>query len=79
MASNILVTGGAGFVGRHLVSRLITEQSKIFILDNFSFASPYQIPEGTEVISGDIRDKKIVREVVNQGDQIVHLSSSQYL
>jgi len=75
MASSTLVTGGDGFVGRHLVSRLIEEDSKVVILDNFSSGSLNRAVKGAEVISGDIRDKKIVRKAVDQVDQIVHLAA----
>ena len=34
--NNILVTGGAGFIGSHLVDRLIEEENKITIFDNLS-------------------------------------------
>ncbi|MCZ6725691.1 MAG: NAD-dependent epimerase/dehydratase family protein [Thaumarchaeota archaeon] len=75
MASSTLVTGGDGFVGRHLVSRLIEENSKVVILDNFASGSLNRVVKGAEVIIGDIRDKKIVRKAVDQVDQIVHLAA----
>jgi len=49
MASSTLVTGGDGFVGRHLVSRLIEENSKVVILDNFASGSLNRVVEGAEV------------------------------
>ena len=75
MASSVLVTGGNGFVGRHLVSRLIENNSKVVILDNFSSGSLNLLIDGAEIINGDIRDTKLVRMAVNQVNQIVHLAA----
>ncbi|MGH7335715.1 MAG: SDR family oxidoreductase [Candidatus Rokuibacteriota bacterium] len=57
-----LVTGGAGFIGSHLVERLLREGVRVRVLDNFSTGSRAMLPfapqygETLEVIEGDIRD-----------------------
>ena len=55
---NVLVTGGAGFIGRHLVKSLLKSGYKVTIFDNFSNSSEKQIASmvdaGLNVIRGDI-------------------------
>jgi len=51
----ILVTGGAGFIGRNLVSRLLSDGHEVTIYDNFS--SSKKEPVGAaRIVEGDIRD-----------------------
>jgi len=59
----ILVTGGAGFIGSHLVKRLLDEKAEVVILDNFSEGKRHNIPEGCSVVKGDIRNRKALDEV----------------
>ena len=72
---NILVTGGAGFIGSTFVRNLIdgklqSEFSKIFILDNLSFAGNIENLTGcindpkVEFIQGDIRDSEVLERVI---------------
>lgn len=72
---NILVTGGAGFIGSTFVRNLIdgklqSEFSKIFILDNLSFAGNIENLNGcindpkVEFLKGDIRDSKVLDRVI---------------
>lgn len=59
----ILVTGGAGFIGSHLVRRLLDEKAEVVVLDNFSEGKRQNIPEGCSVVKGDIRNRKALDEV----------------
>ncbi|MCS6885373.1 MAG: SDR family oxidoreductase [Acidobacteriota bacterium] len=69
----VLVTGGAGFIGSHIVDRLLLEGHKVRILDNFSTGSRNNFPlEKVELIEGDIRDRKIVYEAVEGVDAVLH-------
>jgi UDP-glucose 4-epimerase len=60
--SRVLVTGGAGFIGSHLVERLLGDGHAVRVLDNFSTGSRANLPfvarygATLEVIEGDIRD-----------------------
>jgi len=75
----ILVTGGAGFIGKHLVMKLIELKYDVTILDNFSNEPPTSMDKvsgNVNVISGDIRDREIVDKVVKGIDVIIHLAAA---
>jgi nucleoside-diphosphate-sugar epimerase len=70
-----LVTGGAGFIGSHIVRGLIERGHSVRVLDNFSTGkrpNVVEIAESIEVIEGDIRSFHIVREAVEGVDVIFH-------
>lgn len=76
--STFLVTGGAGFIGSHLVKRLIKEGGKVFVLDNFSTGCKenlYGILDKVIVLEGDIRDKDLVISLTKKVDYIFHLAA----
>ncbi len=72
----VLVTGGAGFIGSHLVDRLI-ERNEVVVLDDFSSGSIDNIKhnmkrDGFTLIKGDILDKSTVKEAVRDVDVVFH-------
>ena len=83
MMKNILVTGGAGFVGSHTVDLLLTRGYKVRILDNL--ASPVHLggnlPDyiSTEVdfVQGDVRDKSAWKSALDSIDSVFHLAAYQ--
>ena len=56
---NIIVTGGAGFIGSHLVDRLIQEGHRVLVIDNLSSGLRTFVNEQAEFLELDIRDTKI--------------------
>jgi UDP-glucose 4-epimerase len=83
---SILVSGGLGFIGRHLIDKLSKEEdySKIIIIDNLSNAQPYSknvIPSNTgskiKFYKTDIRDKRTVSDIIRREkiDACVHLAA----
>jgi dTDP-glucose 4,6-dehydratase len=78
--SKILVTGGAGFIGSHLVDRLIEERFEVAVLDNFRSGRVENIARQLEsekfkLIKGDVRDRRIVKEALDDVDAVVHLAA----
>lgn len=76
--TNILVTGGAGFVGSNLVKRLLTlDVDSVDIVDNLLSAERANIPSDRRVhfIEGSIADNQILDEISDKYDYIFHLST----
>jgi UDP-glucose 4-epimerase len=73
----IFVTGGAGFIGSHVVERLLARGDKVVVYDNFTTGSYGNVPEDTIVVEGDIRDKESTENAVmrHQPDGIIHLAA----
>ena len=73
--SSYLVTGGAGFIGSHIVERLIKEEQKVRIIDNFSSGKLENIShvlDKIELIEADIRDFGAVKKVTEGIDFVLH-------
>jgi UDP-glucose 4-epimerase len=70
-----LVTGGAGFIGSHLVEELLKRNYEVKVLDNFSTGKRENLKEfekDIELIEGDIRSYHIVEKAVKGIDIILH-------
>ena len=67
----VLVTGGAGFIGSHLVDAL-RRRNEVRVLDNLSSGDRERVPADVELIVGDIRDDETVREAAAGVDVIFH-------
>jgi UDP-glucose 4-epimerase len=77
----ILVTGGAGFIGSHLVDRLIREGHKVTVLDDLTTGSQENLSHHTlgefiEFVQGSVLDTKLVSELVSKADYIFHLAAA---
>jgi UDP-glucose 4-epimerase len=72
----ILVTGGAGFIGSHLVDRLLMEGYEVVVFDNLSTGSLDNIPlkknKNLSFIKGDIRDGETVKKALKDIDAVFH-------
>lgn len=76
---NVLITGGAGFIGTHLTSLLKKHGHNVTILDSLTEQihgdSNYISPPNVTFIKGDIRDAKVVRDAVKGIDVVYHLAA----
>lgn len=73
---NILVTGGAGFIGSNLVSELVKAGNNVTVLDNLSSGYKDNIIEGVNFIEGDVRDYQTVEKTMKGVEVVFHLAAS---
>ena len=74
-----LVTGGAGFIGSHLTEKLIQRKDEVIILDNMSTGMPTNLTNTqnkVDLVNGDVLDKKLVDNLVDQCDYVIHLAAA---
>jgi nucleoside-diphosphate-sugar epimerase len=76
--AHVLITGGAGFIGSHLVERL-AGKNRVRVLDTFRRdalrPAKLDLLPGVELVEGDVLDPAAVRRAVEGTDHIVHLAS----
>ena len=72
----ILVTGGACYIGSHMVLALTDAKEQVVVLDNLSTGFEWAIAPQAKLVRGDIGDEELVERVIreNRIDAIVHLS-----
>ena len=71
-----LVTGGAGFIGSHIVDLLLQRKYDVSILDNFSSGSAKNVdPKKAKIIKGDLRRQTDVHNAVKGNDHVLHLGA----
>jgi dihydroflavonol-4-reductase len=69
-----LVTGAAGFIGRHVVAALVQEGTEVRAFDRVG-APLEPLPAAVELITGDIRDREAIRRAVEGCDAVFHLAA----
>ncbi|MHA1986192.1 MAG: NAD-dependent epimerase/dehydratase family protein [Promethearchaeota archaeon] len=83
---NVLLTGGAGFIGSHLFERLINNSNYVLIIDNFSSSETeknlleitknYEIKKDYDLIRGDLADYSILSNLSTDIDIMFHLAAT---
>jgi nucleoside-diphosphate-sugar epimerase len=69
----VLVTGGAGFIGSHLVEALLAHGARVRVLDDLSTGRRENLPQGkVELIQGDIRDLEMCRAACAGMEHVFH-------
>jgi UDP-glucose 4-epimerase len=72
-----LVTGGAGYVGSHLVAHLIDQAADVVVLDNLSQGHAAAVPRGARLVVGDVGDAATLDEIFQRSrfDAVFHFAS----
>jgi dTDP-L-rhamnose 4-epimerase len=81
LGETILITGGAGFIGRAVCGELLRRGNRVRVLDNLveqvhgGSERPRDLPDDVELIVADIRDKESVTNALDGVDSVVHLAA----
>jgi UDP-glucose 4-epimerase len=75
MRRAVLVTGGAGFIGTHLVHALLQRGLKVTVFDNLSVGLRDKLPSGADFVLGDVTDLQAVQKAMTDHDAVVHLAA----
>ena len=77
MVKNILITGGAGYIGSHITEILLKQKKKIVIIDNLSTGYKKLINKKAKFIKADIKNKSKVIKIIKDNDitSIIHLAA----
>jgi UDP-glucose 4-epimerase len=75
----VLVTGGAGFIGSHLVDTLVSRRCHVRVLDDFSTGRAENLDQArasnhVEIVKGDMRDSQTLAEAISGIDVVFHLA-----
>src|SRR3979490_1520664 len=74
----VLVTGGAGYIGSHMVHALVDAGESVVVIDNLSTGFSQFVPEGVPLFIGDAGDENLVEGVIAQHrvESIIHFAGS---
>jgi UDP-glucose 4-epimerase len=75
MNATVLITGGAGFIGSHLVDRLLAE-NEVRVLDDLSTGRREHVHKGATMYVGDLREEETVREAMAGVDVVFHQAAT---
>ncbi len=74
----VLVTGGAGYIGSHMVYELLDAGEDVVVLDNLSTGFRWAIPDRVTIYEGDTGDEALARQIIARHaiDAIIHFAAS---
>jgi len=71
----LLVTGGAGFIGSHLVDAALRTGRRVRVLDDLSTGDKRRLPDQVELMEGDVADPATVAQALDGVDEVAHLAA----
>jgi len=73
----VLVTGGAGYIGSHMVFELLDVGERVVVLDDLSTGFRWAVPEGVAFVVGDFGDEGLVIQTIarHDVDEIIHFAA----
>ena len=71
----VLITGGAGFIGSHLVDALVGAGLRVRVIDNFATGTREYVNRAAELVEGDIRDASSIGEAFEGVDTVFHVAA----
>jgi len=74
---NILITGGAGFIGSNFANYLLSKKYNVFIIDDLSTGSINNVPKAAYFIQGRTEDKKVLNQLSDKNIEIIFHFSAQ--
>jgi len=79
MSFNILVTGGAGYLGSIMVPELLRLGHKVTVMDSFIFGQSSLLEccahDNFEIVNGDVRDERIIKRLLTKSDVVIPLAA----
>jgi UDP-glucose 4-epimerase len=81
MSRHVLVTGGAGFIGSHLVERLLSDGKSVAVIDDYSTGCPENLQSvwnhpQLKIVQSKVSECRELRELVQQAESIYHLAAA---
>jgi UDP-glucose 4-epimerase len=75
---SILVTGGAGYIGSHMVLALLDAGENVVVVDNLSTGFRWAVAEAVTLVIGDVADQALIEEVIDRHkvEAIIHFAGS---
>ena len=75
---SVLVTGGAGYIGSHMVWELLDHGEEVVVLDRLSTGFDWAVAGAATLVVGDIADQALVENIIREHDvdSIIHFADS---
>ncbi len=75
MSRQVLVTGGAGFIGSHVADALLSRGDRVVVVDDFSSGKRENIPAGARLVEGDLAAPGVAARAVEGCEAVVHCAA----
>ena len=75
---NVLVTGGAGYIGSVVVEELLDNGNRVVVLDNLTTGHREAVDARARLIEGELRDRRLVKQTLTENniEAVIHMAAS---